>query len=259
MSAAAPPRSPRYALIPALLIVAAYMAARFVIYAFMAEVRVRAAQTAPGIVAYAWFFQDLLVTIPRLLALGACFWASRRLSESGPRWRGFQPEAGGLLLAALAGELIAVGAFRYSASTPALLMTAMTFATVVVALWEELCFRGLLYPALRERSPVFGAVVSSLLFMAYHIQALPPRWIALTFFVGLLLCAAYERGAGLWTLAAVHFLIDEIGLFFMGPFDRPRLFTVGAALLVLAALAAMRRLAQPAATSSLSPAALTSA
>ncbi len=84
------------------------------------------------------------------------------------------------------------------------------WANVFVVVWEEACYRGLLYLGLRERlKPVPAALLSSALFMAMHWQAQPFWSWPRIFFYGVVCCAALEGGTGLFWLMLVHWIVDS--------------------------------------------------
>jgi membrane protease YdiL (CAAX protease family) len=84
-------------------------------------------------------------------------------------------------------------------------------ATGTVALFEETAFRSLLFLPFRERMhPIWAALLSSLLFMFYHVQAQPLiAWPHILVF-GLGACAALHRGCGLPWLVAAHWIADGV-------------------------------------------------
>jgi membrane protease YdiL (CAAX protease family) len=61
-------------------------------------------------------------------------------------------------------------------------------AAVIAPIWEEIMFRGLLFPALTaiSKSPVWGAVISSFLFAAIHPQG--PAGVPLLMTLALGMC-----------------------------------------------------------------------
>lgn len=167
-----------------------------------------------------WLRRDLVMPWPRLGALGLCLLAMSMWG--GPRswgWTARLTAAGAAFTAftAVAEVVRAWGSpgTEFSAGQYAL----GALATVPVALWEEACYRGLLYGGLRERfSPLASALVSSLFFAVMHWQAMPVSAWPNIFAVGMGWCAAVELGAGLPWLVFAHWAIDTLWLFAMtGP------------------------------------------
>lgn len=163
----------------------------------------------------AWFWRDLAMTGPRLAGLLACLLISRRARDwNGWGWNSAMTLAGGAALA-LAGTLEIL--HRLMGGSEAVFggarLAAAWLATGPVALFEEAAFRSLLFLSLRERtSPRLAALLSSALFAVYHFEAQPVEsWPRIAAF-GLAACAALHRGAGLWWLIGVHWLVD--GLWF---------------------------------------------
>ena len=94
-------------------------------------------------------------------------------------------------------------------------------AIIAVALapfMEELFFRGFIFAGLAGRwGPVWGATISSLLFMGAHLEPLrfPPLFV-----LGLLLAWLYHRTGALWASILVHLLNNAIavGVLFADPY-----------------------------------------
>ena len=84
------------------------------------------------------------------------------------------------------------------------------FGVLIAPITEEYVFRGLLYPAIRDRSTRFvGALVSSALFGLVHMS-----WTAgpALFCLAMLLCWLYERTGSVWPGILVHVLINATSL-----------------------------------------------
>lgn len=79
-----------------------------------------------------------------------------------------------------------------------LLITVAVFPAVT----EELIFRGVIYRYLRPHGCVFAAIASSLVFGLIHMNFLQAFF---AFFMGLVLCYAYERSGRLIFPMALHF------------------------------------------------------
>jgi uncharacterized protein len=78
----------------------------------------------------------------------------------------------------------------------------LIFACVVAPVWEEITFRGFLYPFLKSKMGKTAALIlSSLLFAAMHQHV--PSFIPLTF-LGILLALLYERKGGLGYAIMLH-------------------------------------------------------
>jgi membrane protease YdiL (CAAX protease family) len=80
----------------------------------------------------------------------------------------------------------------------------------VVPVVEELFFRGMLYPLLRERMPAFFAIVlNALLFALVHFI---PVLIPGLFVVGLMLAYLRERSGSIWPGVLYHSLQNALGV-----------------------------------------------
>lgn len=99
-------------------------------------------------------------------------------------------------------------------SNDAILKAFIVLSAVVVApLFEELVFRGVIYPVLKRYSDrFFAAIITSLMFAAVHgsVPALLPLFV-----LALLLTAAYEFTGCLWVPVAMHALFNGINTLFM--------------------------------------------
>ena len=147
-----------------------------------------------------WEQYDLWMTLPRLLGFAACFVIINRYG--GLRLWGWHAESsrrGLLLLALITAGYIAHYASSmqfYHNAASALLMGWAT--TLAVVLFEELCFRGLVYLSLRQRcGSAKAAAISSALFMLYHWPAQPISEWPQIFAYGMVACSALELGTGL--------------------------------------------------------------
>lgn len=95
-------------------------------------------------------------------------------------------------------------------------------ATVVAPLWEEIVFRGHLYPILKKFGGFWtGALCSSLFFSAVHnnVAALLPLFI-----LGLLMVWLYELTGSIWTPIAMHFCFNAtaVAVLMFGPENLPQ-------------------------------------
>jgi membrane protease YdiL (CAAX protease family) len=130
---------------------------------------------------------------------------------AGPRVAGELARGGafgaGLLLAVLA-VLAACGAYRLTGSGEWSVLVKPAAEMVLVALVEEIVFRGVLFRILEEaRGTVFAFVLSSLLFALAHLpnDAITPLAIANTATAGAMFCAAYMATRRLWLAIGLHF------------------------------------------------------
>ncbi len=186
--------------------------------------------------AEAWSRRDWAMGAPRAAALALCLGAMAALG--GLRrwgWAGRVSPAAVLLLTG-AGAGIVLSTLRQG---PPLFDHAQTvrglWATVLVASWEEACYRGLLYRGLRESlSGPRAAAASSAAFMFMHLQAQPFEAWPFLFCFGVAACAAAEEGAGLTALVAMHWLADA-AFFWTGTEGTEVSHLVGRAALVAAA------------------------
>lgn len=94
---------------------------------------------------------------------------------------------------------------------PLALKGYMIFLAVVLApVFEEFCFRGILFPVLMKQMPVkAAAVVVSLIFSALHAHL--PAFVPLLL-VSLCLCRAYWRTGSLWVSIGMHMLFNGVNL-----------------------------------------------
>lgn len=170
-------------------------------------------------------FQTLAVLAAiHFLALrkyGLC-WADLGLRPSTPRWcrRGLAlavlmlpvvAAINGILIPRLVGEdfhnpqidAVASGGFSWPA-----LLSMLVMAGFVAPFGEELAFRGLLFPWLRDRLGVAAAaVVSSLVFAILHgVPVLIPALTA----IGIALALLYHRCGSLWPVILAHGAFNAI-------------------------------------------------
>ncbi len=159
-----------------------------------------------------WNRRDAFMTWPRLAAGAACLaamaaWGGLR------RWgvRRNATAAGLALLAAAGAGIVSANlGFGPGAATGAQVAQAL-WTTVPVALWEEACYRGLLYRGLRaDLSPLAAASGSSTFFMLMHYQAQATYFWPWIFAYGLAACAAAESGTGLPWLVFAHWTCDVL-------------------------------------------------
>jgi membrane protease YdiL (CAAX protease family) len=130
---------------------------------------------------------------------------------AGPRVAGELARGGalgaGLLLAVLA-VLAACGAYRLTGTGEWSALAKPAAEMVLVALVEEIVFRGILFRIIEEaRGTVFAFVLSSLLFALAHLpnEAITPLAVANTATAGAMFCAAYLATRRLWLAIGLHF------------------------------------------------------
>lgn len=167
---------------------------------------------------HAWLRRDLAKTPLRLAVLAACLLAAWRLGGLARwGWHGRLPAAAAGMLALTfahhAGKAVGATPSGYSPGEN----IAGVLGCIPVGLWEEACYRGILYLGLRESTtPLRAAALSSLLFMLMHWGAMPVQTWGYLFVTGYALCAAMELGAGLPWIALAHGAIDAMWIFAMG-------------------------------------------
>jgi membrane protease YdiL (CAAX protease family) len=120
-------------------------------------------------------------------------------------------------------------------------------SAIPVALFEEACFRGLLFFSLRPRLGAFGAALgSSLIFTLYHTSAVN-SW-AMIFMFGFIACACVECGLGLPWLILLHSCVDAAWFPTGGDFTQgvahPALYWGASGLLYLLSVRAVLLLSQ---------------
>jgi membrane protease YdiL (CAAX protease family) len=209
------------ALTAGLMIGLAYVATRFVIYQ---NFPLRTGQmtyqgghlvaVTPGVY---WWMRDTIMDVPRVIAFGLTMWAGRYfwdlddLGWHARRWRL------GLVWGSIGAALIIAGsAFSTTPyAYPSRIFAVLALSSVVVALFEEALFRGLLFNALYDLGGRHTAIyLSAALFAVYHVQAQPIEGWPAIFAMGVLYGVLRWQGVGLVWLVASHALGDA--LFFLG-------------------------------------------
>jgi membrane protease YdiL (CAAX protease family) len=203
-------------LIAGVAIVLAYVAARFVVYQNLPLRDTQAfwqggrfVRVSPG---FYWWMRDTIMDVPRLIAFGAALWTGRYLwGLSALGWHARCWRLGltwGGIGAAL---IVAYSLFRDGALHPGPVLIVLAVSCLIVALYEETLFRGLLFNALYDlggRDPAIW--LSAALFTVYHVQAQPIiSWPAI-FTMGLLYGVLRWQGVGLMWLIASHALGDAL-------------------------------------------------
>jgi membrane protease YdiL (CAAX protease family) len=165
---------------------------------------------------------DALKTVPRLAAAGACWWA---MGPRGPRAWGWSASAraGAVLAAAtgLAHSARYLGQAVYGFTAAEIAFGAVL--TVPLAVWEELCYRGLLFGGLRDSLGARrAALASTAVFTVMHWGSMDVSTWPSVFMTGFAFCGALELGAGLPFLIFVHWAVDAVwfltGGDILGPF-----------------------------------------
>ena len=202
------------ALIAGLLIGLAYVAARFVIYQ---NFPLRAGQMTVQGGRFYWSMRDTIMDVPRVIAFSLTLWAGRYfwdldgLGWHARRWRL------GLVMGSIGATLILTGsAFSTTPyAYPSRIFAVLALSSVVVALFEEALFRGLLFNALYDLGGRHTAIyLSAALFTVCHVQAQPIQVWPAIFAMGVLYGVLRWQGVGLVWLVASHALGDA--LFFLG-------------------------------------------
>lgn len=216
----------RRAALAALLITAAFIGVRAWIYALH-----------PAIDIDTWTARDALMNWPRAAAIAATLAAMAAFGGVSRRnWRGLTSS---FLPLAVVGAAQTWGAWHDAGpgDLTAAQSAAGLWANLFVVIWEEACYRGLLYLGLRERmKPLPAALLSSAAFMAMHWQAQPLWSWPRIFFYGVVACAALEGGTGLLWLMLVHLIVDSA--FFLSGGGDPVLVREAVSYLVSAGVAA---------------------
>jgi membrane protease YdiL (CAAX protease family) len=185
-------------------VVAAYMLVRSAIYFLL-----------PANSLETWFIRDAIMSVPRLAAFGALLILNRTWHSSAFDWQ--LKDFGRALL--YGGLLVAMFIFYHSGSVgpkfPSSMVAALLFTTVPVALFEEYAFRGPLLTGLCQRSsPLMGILLTSGIFAVFHLQAQPLSHWGRIFLIGVILANLRVKGLSLGWLAATHFLLDIVWIFY---------------------------------------------
>ena len=192
----------------ALAIIAAYVAARHSIY-----------QAVPLFDYTTWLNRDMVMSVPRLIGLILCLLVISR--RGGPRrwgW-GFRLAwlGGAALVLTTAMEIFLMKSPAAEATFSPRQLLLGWLSTGPVALFEEAAFRSVLFLSLRRRmSPLAAALLSSLAFAVYHIEAQSVTVWPYTFAFGMGTCAALDQGVGIGALVAAHWFVDGVALHLTG-------------------------------------------
>lgn len=159
---------------------------------------------------YSWEFRDTLMNGPRLVGFFLALGIGWRLW--GRRYLGFHFRGGseavwiGFLAIIVFHAAFELRPERIDYAGGAILL--LTVSSLIVALFEETLFRGLLYRALAGADARVGLWGSAFLFTIYHWQAQPLTGWPTIFLWGIFYGLMVSRGIGLgWTIA-IHALFD---------------------------------------------------
>ena len=164
-----------------------------------------------------WLARERVVTVYRVLGLLACLAVSASLgSWRSWGWHGGSTQQGQAFvgLVSLAWAMVLIGG-QGPTAIPSSMCLEGWLLTIPVALFEEACFRGLLFTSLKSLlKPQWAALWSSLFFACWHygVQGVE-GWPKIVCF-GLAACAAMTAGLGLPWLAFWHELLDGVFLQF---------------------------------------------
>ncbi len=183
-------------------IILLYMAMRFAVYAGF-----------PIESWWHWWARDTLMNIPRLLAFGLSLWTGLHLwGRQLFGWHAERP-ASGLVLGFCA---VVLGMMEHVLRTQPVdnshfMFVVLCFSSLIVALWEETLFRGVMFTALADWHNTSVALWgSSALFAVYHVQAQPVSGWPSIFLSGFLWAVMRSQGVGLWWLILAHAILDSI-------------------------------------------------
>jgi membrane protease YdiL (CAAX protease family) len=214
-------------------IIAVFAGLRYLIYAEM-----------PASTFVDWAVRDTVMNGPRLLALGLALFLGLRVWD--PKALGFHARgarAALFVFVSFFGVLWLPDHWLRSQENALGAATVWVLAgsSVLVGLWEEILFRGVLLNAIRDWKGTRAAIVgSSFLFTIMHVQAQPlASWPALLL-AGLVFAALRVQGVGLWWLVAGHAAFDTLVL--MGPMGPESFPGLSVCLLLLRCLFVVRYL-----------------
>ncbi len=200
-----------HAILFSLLPVCAYIGVRYLIYGML-----------PASSITQWFIRDCIMTIPRLLAFGALLFVNRKFDGLVPFDFGLSRNSGTMfwvssLIVIYVVSFVLRGWYPWLANGE-LIIVLLT--SIVVGVFEEYAFRGMILGHLLRRVPTIAAVLlSSLLFTIYHWQAQPLNtWFGI-FFTGIAFAIARLQGVSLFWLALAHGIIDWGFFFFDSQFN----------------------------------------
>jgi membrane protease YdiL (CAAX protease family) len=153
---------------------------------------------------------ELTLTAWRLFSLGVCAWLFFDVVRARP-WRGLPWHP--VLATAIASDLLAMhlaGCGTYGDWTVRLVFAA---TTPIVAMREELFYRGILQNALERRvHPITAVLISTTAFVLYHIGMQPMNFYTVIGLAsgGFMLGVIYQRTRNLWIVVALHTVFDLI-------------------------------------------------
>lgn len=162
---------------------------------------------------YGWFFRDFVMNAPRILSaiLMICFirsiWGLEILKFHTMRFGYF------LKTAVVALVTYTVWVFLHSQHLSFTNSQLMMFVTgsLIVAIFEEISFRGGIYQALSDwLGASWAIVVSTLLFVVFHVQAQPIHELPQLIGFGLIVALLRSKGVSIWWTILLHFLVLSI-------------------------------------------------
>lgn len=135
--------------------------------------------------------------------------------------RGFRPSAIGWMFAAMGAYLLIAIVYVAIAGTPeqediaegfGALPVQILLIVVAAPISEEICFRGMLFGGLRERTPrIAAALISAAIFGGLHattgVSAIPPL-----IGFGFVLCLLYEKTGSVVPGIILHMLNNSVAL-----------------------------------------------
>lgn len=123
---------------------------------------------------------------------------------------------GGLFIVCVIGVLVLFGVYRIGAISIDWIGLILNFAMFsIVAVSEEIIFRGLLFRMINDRfSTILAFIISSLLFGIIHLTTVDfLTAMAISVEAGFMLAAAYKLWNNLWVPIGIHWAWN----FFLGP------------------------------------------
>jgi len=185
----------------------------FAIMLLYVGVRALIYSAVPDDVPGGWIATDTMMDLPRLLCfalalvVGLKLWGRRGLGLHADR------VVAGIGIGAASVVLGLLGNFSRAptAGYPAHVLAVLAVSSLIVALHEELVFRGVIFTGLRDWLGSQVAIwISSVLFVVYHVQAQPLAEWPTIFLFGVLYAVLRDRGVGLWWLILAHAALDAL-------------------------------------------------
>jgi len=191
----------------------------FGIFLLFAGLRFVVYEQVPAATFFEWVVRDTFMNGPRVIALGLALFLGLRLwgmEELGLHARGGGNAALVFLTFFLVLWLPDPWSRAHENGLGVAAVFVVTASSVLVGLWEEILYRGVLLNAIRDwkgtRAAIWG---SSFLFTIMQVQAQPVlSWPSL-FLCGVVFAVMRVQGVGLVWLIAAHAAFDA--LFLLGP------------------------------------------